>query len=143
MRIVMAPVTVMDHDGNLVEGLQPTDFRLYDNGKLQRVTEDLTTHPLSLVVAVQANGQVEKILPQIQKLGSLLQAKCWVTKAKSRSWNSITAFKVGDCPSDADKMSAALKNIKAGSSTSRLTTPRWKGLPCFVRRPPRAGARCC
>src|SRR5665213_4457603 len=129
VRIVMAPVTVTDHDGSLVEGLQPTDFRLYDNGKLQRITEDLTTHPLSLVVAVQANGQVEKILPQIQKLGSLLQAQVLGDEGEV----AVLEFdhrvqKLTDFTSDPDKMTAALKGIKAGSWTSRLNDAAMEGV---------------
>src|SRR5947209_6294005 len=62
---VMAPVSVLDKDGSPVTGLTVLDFRLYDNGKLQTITEDVATHPVSLVVAVQANASVEKVLPQI------------------------------------------------------------------------------
>jgi VWFA-related protein len=136
VRIVMAPVTVTDHDGSLVQGLQPTDFRLYDNGKLQKITEDLTTHPLSLVVAVQANGQVEKILPQIQKLGSLLQAQVLGDEGEV----AVLEFdhrvqKLTDFTSDADKMTAALKSIKAGSWTSRLNDAAMEGVTMLRSRP--------
>ena len=68
-RVVLAPVTVVDRDGSFVPGLTPYDFRLYDNKKLQRITEDMATHPLSVVVIVQANSEVEKILPSIQRWG--------------------------------------------------------------------------
>ena len=42
---VMAPVIVHDAQGNIVNGLSPLDFELYDNGKLQKITEDATTPP--------------------------------------------------------------------------------------------------
>src|SRR5688572_21180621 len=38
---VQAPVTVLDHDGNFVNGLTPLNFRLLDNGKPQQTTLDL------------------------------------------------------------------------------------------------------
>ncbi len=47
---VMAPVIVRDTRGNIVNGLSPLDFELYDNGKRQEITEDATSHPMSLVV---------------------------------------------------------------------------------------------
>src|SRR3954464_10644484 len=46
---VMAPVIVHDARGNIVTGLSPLDFELYDNGKLQKITEDATSHPISMV----------------------------------------------------------------------------------------------
>src|ERR1700731_1927253 len=68
---VIAPVTVRDAKGNIVNGLTPLDFELYDNGKLQKITEDVASHPMSLVVAVQASANMEKLLPSIRKIGSL------------------------------------------------------------------------
>src|SRR6266704_6842776 len=71
-QFVLAPVSVTDRDGKFVDGLTPLDFRLLDNGKEQKITEDVASHPISLVVLVQANAGVEKILPQVQKIGSLI-----------------------------------------------------------------------
>jgi VWFA-related protein len=136
VRIVMAPVTVMDRAGNVVDGLSPADFRLYDNGKLQRVTEDMTSHPLSLVVAIQANGQVEKILPQIQKLGALLQAQVLGDNGEAAILDfdhrvqTLTGF-----TSDPDKIVAALKQIKAGSWTSRLNDAALESINLLKSRP--------
>src|SRR5580704_2705665 len=48
---VQAPVVVLDHDGSIVRGLNALDFKLYDNGKEQQITEDLSEHPISVVVA--------------------------------------------------------------------------------------------
>lgn len=136
VRIVMAPVTVTDRSGNIVEGLQPSDFRLYDNGKLQRVTEDMTSHPLSLVVAVQANAQVEKILPQIQRLGALLQAQVLGDEGEV----AVLEFDhrvqtLTDFTSDPDKIVAALKKIKAGSWTSRLNDATIEAINMLKSRP--------
>ena len=48
---------------------------MLDNGKPQKITEDIAIHPISMVIAVQANLEVEKMLPAIQKLGSAIQAQ--------------------------------------------------------------------
>src|SRR5262245_21321441 len=66
VRLVMAPVTVTDRGGAIVNGLTLRDFRLLDNGKRQDISEDVVTHPISMVIAVQANTEVEKMLPMVQ-----------------------------------------------------------------------------
>ena len=71
----MTPVTVTDRSGNIVNDLTPKDFRLTDNGKVQVITEDVAVHPISMVIAVQANAEVEKMLPAVQKVGSAISAQ--------------------------------------------------------------------
>src|SRR5258705_10368435 len=59
IRIVMTPVTVTDRSGIVINGLSPNDFRLLDNNKQQKITEDIAVHPISMVIVVQANTEVE------------------------------------------------------------------------------------
>jgi VWFA-related protein len=72
-RTVLVPVTVQDHSGNSAPGMTPYDFRLFDNGKPQKITEDMAQHPMSVVVVVQANNDTEKILPNIVRQASALE----------------------------------------------------------------------
>ena len=135
-KFVMAPVTVTDRDGNIINGLKAGDFRLYDNKRLQRVTEDVTAHPVSLVVVVQASINVEKILPQIQKLGSLLQAQVLGDEgevALLQFDHRITT--VSDFTSDPDKISAAFKKLKVGSAQARLNDAAIEGIHLLKNRP--------
>ena len=74
VRNVIAPTTVTDRSGRVVNTLTSLDFQLYDNNKLQKIAEDQATHPISLVVAIEASAEVEKILPQVQKVGPLLSS---------------------------------------------------------------------
>src|SRR5580704_14372665 len=69
---ILAPVLVTDRSGNIVDGLQPHQFHLYDNNKEQNIQVDVTFEPLSVVVLIEAAARVESILPQIKHLGSLL-----------------------------------------------------------------------
>ena len=118
---VMAPVIVRDTRGNIVNGLTPLDFELYDNSKLQKITEDATTHPVSLVVAVQASSNMEKLLPGIRKIGSLFSGLILSETGElavlsfDHRVQTMTEF-----TSDATKISDAFKNIKPGSSQSHL-----------------------
>jgi len=50
---IVVPLTVHDRDGNIVNGLQPREFHLTDNGKEQNLAVDVTYHPVSLVIAIQ------------------------------------------------------------------------------------------
>ncbi len=136
VRIVMTPVTVTDRGGALVTGLAPADFRLLDNGKQQKITEDLAAHPISMVIAVQANAQVEKILPQIQKLGSAIQAQVLGDEGEA----AILQFDhriqtIADFTSDPDQISKALKKLKPGSNSSRLNDASIEGVNLLKSRP--------
>ena len=73
VNVVMAPVTVLDRRGDYVDGLQPQNFRLLDNGKEQNINVDVAFQPLSMVIAIQANDHVEGVLPKINKIGALIQ----------------------------------------------------------------------
>src|ERR1017187_5383502 len=58
---VQAPVLVFDRSGNYVDGLQPNQFHLFDNGKEQNINVDVTYQPISLVICLQANAHVDSI----------------------------------------------------------------------------------
>jgi VWFA-related protein len=72
-RTVLVPVTVQDSAHNSVKGLTLYDFRLLDNGKQQKITQDMAEHPLSVVVLIQANIDVEKILAKIIRQASAIE----------------------------------------------------------------------
>jgi len=117
---VQAPVTVLDRNGDPVTSLNVLDFQLFDNGKVQNITEDFAGHPLSLVVVVQANSAVEKILPQLQRVGSVFDLLLGengeiAVLAFDHRIQTMTGF-----TSDPDKVHDAFKKLKPGSWTSKL-----------------------
>jgi VWFA-related protein len=133
---VLVPVTVTDRDGQFVSGLTPTDFRLLDNGKPQRITEDVASHPISLVVVVQANQEVEKILPQVQKIGSLLQAQALGEEGEAAVMEFDHRIQtLTDFTSDPDKIAMALKKLKAGSWTAALNDATLEAINLLRKRP--------
>jgi VWFA-related protein len=119
---VLAPVLVFDRGRNYINGLQPDQFRLYDNGKEQNLTSvDVTYTPISLVVAIQANSEADKILPQVNRIGAMLkpivlgdQGEAAVVAYDSRV-RLLQPFS-----SDADDITRAVKSIHAGSHSCRL-----------------------
>jgi VWFA-related protein len=122
VNVVQAPTTVTDKDGSYVSGLKPSEFRLYDNDKLQTIDVHETFAPISLVVAVQADAKVEAVIPKIQKIGTMLETLV----AGDQGEVAIVAFdhriqKLQDFTSDPAKIQEALKKIHPGSSSAVMT----------------------
>src|SRR5579863_7508477 len=70
---IVAPVLVTDRSGNIIDGLQPHQFHLFDNNKEQNIQVDVTFEPISVVLAIEASARVDgPILTQIKHLGSLM-----------------------------------------------------------------------
>jgi VWFA-related protein len=116
VNVVVAPTVVTDSDGNIVHGLQPSDFRLTDNDKLQQISVSTEYTPISLVIAIQANRSSEGALDRIKKIGPTLQSL--VTGEHGEI--AIMAYDhrvqlLQDFTSDSDKLEAALGQLKAGS----------------------------
>jgi VWFA-related protein len=132
---VLAPVTVTDHSGSFVPGLTPYDFRLLDNGKPQKITEDIADHPVSMVIAVQANADVEKILPSIQKLGSVFESLVIGENGEmavlgfDHRIQTLTGF-----TNDAAQIDAAFKKLHPGSYTSALNDATLAGINLLKTR---------
>lgn len=122
VRYVLVPTTVLDPDGHgYVNGLQAKDFEVYDNNKLQKVTAEYTQQPLSVVLAVQANSEVEALLPEIKRSGVLLQGL--VTGEDGDI--AVLAFDhrmqhLLDFTNDPDKLDDAMHKITTGSSSAAL-----------------------
>ena len=126
---VAAPASVRDADGNVITNLKPSDFRLLDNGKVQNITEDVASHPISLVVAVQASANMEHLLLNIRKIGSLFTGLLLGEDGEM----AVVAFDhriqtLTDFTSDADKIGESFRKIKAGSSQSHLNDAAMDGV---------------
>lgn len=122
VRYVLVPTTVLDPDGHgYVNGLQTTDFELLDNNKPQKIAADFSQQPLSVVLVVQANSDVEPVLPMIRKTGVLLQGLVTGTEGDV----AVLAFDhrmqhIQEFTSDPQKLDDAMQKIRAGSSTAAL-----------------------
>lgn len=119
---LLVPTTVFDPDGHgYVNGLTAKDFQLLDNGKPQHISSDFTQQPVSVVLAVQANSEVEPMLPAIRKAGLLLHGLV----SGQEGDVAILAFDhrmqvEQDFTDDPGKLDDAMHKITAGSSTAAL-----------------------
>ena len=122
VRYVLVPTSVLDPDGHgYVNGLQAGDFEILDNDKPQKVQAESVEQPMSVVLVVQANADVEPLLPKIKKSGILLHGL--VTGQDGDL--AILAFDhrmlpILDFTSDPDKIDDAMQKIRAGSSSARM-----------------------
>ncbi len=136
VQVVQAPVTVLDSDGKLVGGLTSLDFHLLDNGKPQKITMDLGEHPVSVVVVVQASANMEKVLPQIRRVGSVFDSMV----AGETGEVAVMAFDhrnqvLTPFTSDPEMIHQAFLKLKAGSYTSALNDAVMEGLNMLRNRP--------
>ena len=121
-RSVLVPTTVLDPDGHgYVNGLQPSEFELTDNSKPQKITSEAVQLPMSVVLAIQANSEVEPVLPTLRKAGVLLQGL--VTGRNNDI--AVIAFDhriqhLQDFTADPAKLDDAMQKLTAGSSSARV-----------------------
>ena len=122
VRSVLVPTTVLDPDGHgYVNGIQANEFELYDNDKPQKISAEFTQLPMSVVLAVQANADVEPVLPQLRKMGLLLHGL--VTGEGGDV--AVLAFDhrmqvLQDFTADPDKLDDAMQKLNSGSSSAKL-----------------------
>jgi VWFA-related protein len=136
VNVVQTPVLVFNPDGNYVDGLQPYQFRLYDNGKEQNIHVDVTYQPISLVICLQANAHVDSILPQVKKIGGMIAPLLIGEMGEA----AIIAFDsrirvLQDFTSDSEKITKAVKDLTAGSSSSRMIDAVWEATSMLRHRP--------
>lgn len=127
--LVLVPVSVTEKNGDTVNGLTPYDFELFDNNRPQVITEDITAHPISLVLIVQANSSVEHFLPKIDRLGNMVQAQLLGDTGEV----AVLAFDhriqtMLPMTADLDKLSPALKKIHAGGTQSVVNDAVMSGI---------------
>ena len=118
---IVVPVTVTDKDGNFVNGLQPRQFRILDNGKEQDIKVNATYYPVSVVIAVQANDAVEAVLPQVKRIGSLLET--FIVGEQGEA--ALLAFDhrlrvLQEFTNDPTKITDELQKIRVGSTSARM-----------------------
>ena len=122
VRQILVPTSVLDPDGHgYVNGLDAKDFELLDNNKVQHVTAEYTQQPLSVVLVVQANADIEPVLPALKKTGLLVQGL--VTGPDSDL--AVLAFdhrmqKLQDFTNSSDKVDDAMQKLTSGSTSARL-----------------------
>jgi VWFA-related protein len=121
-RLVLVPVSVTDAKGRPIDGLEPADFVMLDNGRPQKVTVDTIATgvaPLALVIAVQASGISAAALEKVRKIGAMIQP--FITG--ERGCAAVMAFSertvwLQECTNDEDALGRAFTQIRPGAAKS-------------------------
>jgi VWFA-related protein len=134
---VVAPVTVLDKNGRIVNGLESKDFTLYDNNIVQPVRVEVVYVPISMVVAVQSSDRIEPVLGNIKKLGPMLEGLVVGQQGEA----AIMAFDhrirtmTDGFTNDGKLFTEALDKINPGSKTARLVDTVFEATRLLRNRP--------
>jgi len=115
-RLVLVPVTVTDLRGSTVSGLEPSDFRVFDRGRPQKISVDFAdtgVAPIALAVLVQSSGISAPALEHIRKIGSMIQPLV----TGSRGCAAVASFDeeikwLEECTDDPGKLIGALQQLQ-------------------------------
>lgn len=118
---IMAPVTVFDQNGQIMNTIQPSWFHLFDNGVEQDIHVDDEVQPISLVIVIEASYRDDAILNQIRKIGSLIEPL--ITGGNGEA--AVVEFDhriqtLQDFTSDPDKVKTAIAKVSSGSTSARM-----------------------
>jgi VWFA-related protein len=118
---IVVPALVFDPNGNIMNGLQPSMFRLFDNGREQDIHVDTEFQPISLVIAIEASYRDDAILKQIHKIGSMIEPLVIGDGGEA----AVIAFDhrvrtLQDFTSDPQKLKDAVAKVTSGGTQSRM-----------------------
>lgn len=133
---IVAPVLVTDRSGNIIDGIQPHQFRLFDNNKEQNIHVDVAFEPISLVVVIEKAARVEAILPQIKHLGTMLPVVVGDHGEAAVIGFDSRIQLLQDFTTDSDKIKSAIDKINAGSSGVRMIDAVDQATSMLKKRPP-------
>ena len=134
---VTVPVTVTNSEGEFATELNAGDFRVFDNGKEQRILEfESSWEPISMVVVVETSERVQSMLPDIGRSGILFTQLILGESGEA----AVIAFDsdvkvVQDFTENPDLVENALKNLKPGGEDVRLSDALSRALFLLQRRP--------
>ncbi len=112
VNFVLVPVTVKDSDGRPVDGLEPKDFSVYENGKKQAL-KFFTSDPFPLSVAILLDtGMPDIAVQDMNKTYSALVGAFSPYDEVSLYTYSSTVSQVSDFTARQERLTAVLNQIK-------------------------------
>jgi VWFA-related protein len=121
--VVIVPTLVEKSNGEVLYGLKPQDFSIFDNGVEQKVhvDDDLDTQPVSLVVCIERGRDAPLEFDKIGKLGPLLE----LFTRNGRGDIALVAFDsratwVEPFSQDTDNINRDLKQMPAGDGGAAI-----------------------
>jgi VWFA-related protein len=111
--LVVAPTTVKDSKGKIVDGLEPSDLILYDNNVLRPIQADIAVYPISLVVVVESSENSKAVLDKLGSSGILFSQLLAADQGETALISfSDNVTQIVNFTSDPDDLSHELKRMR-------------------------------
>lgn len=120
--LVNEPVTVRNHDGQMVHNLEPKDFKITDNGVEQTITHfEVGGDSISLVVLLETSSRIEAMLLDLRKAGSVVSQIVMGPNAEAAvvGFND-TVDRLQEFTSSGDQIEKTFTHLDGGTSGSKL-----------------------
>ena len=138
--LVLAPVTVTDRKGNIIDGLSVDDFVLTDDGKPRKIrmdTSDTVLAPISMVVLIQSSGISIPELNRVHSIGPMIKPLITGDQGRAAVLSYDREVRVRqEFTGDAKKIQLAIEEINPYSvKTARLIDAVLQGVDMLATRP--------
>lgn len=134
VRLVTLPTLVFSRESRLVTGLEKADFRVLDNGRVQNITVNSDSNPVSAALAIQVNQDMRVYVPFIAKAGSVVDALLVGESGESAVvtyGSDIAVVK----PFGSGDVQASLRTISANGRPARMIDAGVRALALLASRP--------
>ncbi|HEY6388203.1 MAG TPA: VWA domain-containing protein [Candidatus Acidoferrum sp.] len=140
--LVNMPVTVRNVKGEMVHDLDAKDFRITDNGVLQRILHfDLGGDPVSVVILIETSSRIDPLLPQMRRTGILFTQTVMGPEGEAAVVGFNDAVdKLQDFTTNGDSIEEVVTQLQSGSSGSRLYDAMAVGVDMLSGRLPQPTA---
>ena len=122
VNLVSTPVTVRDSKGEMVLNLLEKDFKVFDNGREQKIQHfDLGGDLLSVVFVVETSSHIEPLLPAIRRTGIVFTQTVMAQTAEA----AVVGFNdeidlLAPFTADQEQIQRAINQLKEGTSGIKL-----------------------
>ena len=136
-QLVVAPTTVRDSKGRMIDGLERSDLILYDNNVLRPIQTDMASYPISLVVAVESNANSRPVLDKLGSSGILFAQLLAADQGETALLTfSDTVTKLVDFTSDPDDLTHELRRLKPDGGGAAVLDGLSRALDLLSHRKP-------
>ncbi len=136
-QLVVAPTTIKDGKGRIVDSLDPSDLILYDNNVPRPIQADFAAYPISLAVVVETSQASKAVLDKLGSSGILFTQ----LMAGDKGETALISFSdhvtpLIDFTSEPDDLTHELKRLRPSGAGSAALDGLAAALELLSHRPP-------
>ncbi len=134
---VTTPVIVRDASGEMVFDLREPDFKVYDNGTLQKIDHfDVGGDPLSIVLVMEASSHIAPMFPTMKRAGVIFAeaVMALTSEAAVISYDSTVDLRA-KFTTDTDGVCDIIEHLPIGVDDSLLYDAMGRGIAMLGERP--------